>query len=174
MKNLIVAIGLLMLSGCAALDKAADADQPIEFVIDAPGKTKTQLFSTSKSWIAETFVSGKDVVDDADKESGRIIAKGRIKHPCVESFGCGSLFIGFTLRIDTKDEKLRATFTRPTRYTPYESGHFLGLTYIQGVAQSESPITTNGDLADAKAGFKVLSEELKGYIINESPASKSW
>lgn len=174
MKKLMIIVVMLGLVGCAGLDRAPDADKPIEFVLDVPGKTKDQLFSASKSWIAETFVSAKSVIDDADKDSGRIIAKGRIKHPCVKGFACGGKLIGFTLRIDTKDGKLRTTFTNPTVYTPSESGHWLGLTYIKGTPESEHAIWADGDLADAKNALKTLGAELQRYAVDESAASKNW
>ena len=174
MKKLMVMVVMLVMAGCAGLDRAPDANKPIEFVLDVPGKTKDQLFSASKSWIAETFVSGKSVIDDADKDSGRIIAKGRIKHPCVKGFACGDKLIGFTLRIDTKEGKLRTVFTNPTVYTPPKSGHMLVLTYIKGTPEGEYSIWADGDLADAKKAFGVLSDELQRYIASESVGAKSW
>lgn len=136
MKYKIVFSLLLFISigGCADMERSPDAGAPIDFVLETPNKSKDQLFSASKSWIAETFVSGKTVIDDADKDSGRIIAKGRIKKPCdgMQCMGTSDWLIGFTLRIDTKDGKIRTTYTDPTIITPPTSGSLVGLTYIAG------------------------------------------
>ena len=175
MKKLFLIVVMLVLAGCAGMERAADAGKPIEFVLDVPGKTKDQLFSASKSWIAETFVSGKSVIDDADKDSGRIIAKGNIKHPCEQAHGClMNVSIGFTLRIDTRDGKLKATYTNATVIHPPTNGYAVGMTYVQGSAGSESAIFMTGDLADAKKAFKNLSDELQHYAANESATAKSW
>lgn len=174
MKKLMVVAVMLMMAGCAGMERAADADKPIEFVLDAPGKTQAQLFSASKSWIAETFVSGKTVIDDSDKDSGRIIAKGRVKHPCEKSFACGNELIGFTLRIDTKDGKLRTTYTNPTTIRPATSSSLVGMTYIAGSPSTESAIATTGNLEDAKKAFKDLSDSLQRYATNESATGKNW
>lgn len=168
MKKLMLIVVMLVLAGCAGMERAEDADKPIEFVLDAPNKTKDQLFSATKSWIAETFVSGKAVIDDADKNSGRIIAKGRIKHPCEQGVGClMGASIGFVLRIDTKDGKIRTTYTSITKVLPATYGP-------GGTPESENRIWMSGDLADAKKALKNLSDELQRYAVNESAATKNW
>lgn len=174
MKKLILIVVALVMTGCAGMERAEDADKPIEFVLEVPGKTQEQLFSASKSWIAETFVSGKSVIDDADKDSGRIIAKGRVKHPCEAASACGSDSIGFTLRIDIKDGKIRTTYTNATDITPPTSGYRYGLTYVAGTPETEHRIWMVGHLTDAKKAFKSLSDELQRYAASESVGSKSW
>ena len=174
MKRLILIVAMLVLAGCAGMERAEDANKPIEFVLVVPGKTQEQLFSASKSWIAETFVSGKSVIDDADKDSGRIIAKGRVKHPCVKGFACSSASMGFTLRIDIKDGKIRATYTGATVIHPPTSGYSAGLSYVSGTPESENNIWMGGDLEDAKKAFRVLSDELQRYAANEAAGSKNW
>lgn len=172
-----LALGVaLIMSGCAGMAPAADVGQPVEFVLDAPGKTKDQIFSASKSWIAETFVSGKAVIDDADKDSGRIIAKGIIDKPC-SSLQCVMEMgwqIGFTMRIDSKDGKVRITYTNPVVITPASSGSLLGSAYISGSARKERPMKFSGDIADAKIKFQTLSDSLKNYISTDSVAEKDW
>ena len=174
--KLCVLAVLIALSGCASMERVENAGKPIEFVLDVPGKTKDQLFSASKSWIAETFVSGKTVIDDADKDSGRIIAKGNIKKPCsgMQCIAESEWIIGFTLRIDIKDGKLRTTYTNPTVITLPEAGHYVGLTYIAGSSGSESPVSLRGELDDATKGFKSLSDELKNYALKEAAANSNW
>ena len=174
-KLTILAI-LISLGGCAGMERATDSDKPVEFVLEAPNKTKDQLFSASKSWIAETFVSGKSVIDDADKDSGRIIAKAIIKKPC-DGVQCAlesGWKIGFTLRIDTKDGKIRTTYTNPIIITPSTSGSLVGSTYVSGSQGSERPISLRGEFDDAKKAFRALSDELQSYVTNESTGTKNF
>lgn len=161
---------LLALSGCAGSERAEDANKPIEFVLDAPGKTQSQLYSSAKTWVAETFVSGKAVIDEADKDSGRIIAKGRIKRPCkgLDCVANGGNLIGFMLRIDTKDGKIRMTFINPTII---EKGKMIGTSYSP---PSEDFIWHKGDMDAAKIAFNTLRDELQHYVDNESVTSKNW
>lgn len=174
MKKLII-VAMLVLSGCAGMDRAPDADKPIEFVLDEPGRTQAQLYSASKSWIAETFVSAKSVIDDADKDSGRIIAKGQVKHPCgPQSHACGNEYISFTLRIDTKDGKIRMVYTDATVISPPTPGMLVGLTYIDGQPSSQHRIWMSGELADAKSAFEALSVKLHDYAASDSAANKNW
>jgi hypothetical protein len=175
MKNLIVVAVMMLLAGCAGMERSPEAGKPIEFVMDAPGKTKDQLFSSSKAWIAETFVSAKAVIDDTDKDAGRIIAKAAIKHPCgAGSYACGNEYINFTLRIDTKDGKIRTTYTNVSAYSPATGGHFVGLTFIEGTPESRHDLWMAGELADANKAFKDLSDSLLAFTTADAAASKSW
>ncbi len=168
MKKLIIVVVMFMIGGCAGMQPAPDANKPIEFVLDAPGKTQAQLFSSTKSWIAETFVSAKAVIDDADKDSGRIIAKGRIKHPCDKGVGClMGASIGFVMRIDTKDGKIRTTYTSLTKILPATYG-------AGGSPESETAIWAAGDLVDAKTALKDLSDSLQHYVVSDSSENKNF
>ena len=170
MKKLIVVAVMLVIAGCAGMQPAPDANQPIEFVLNAPGKTQAQLFSSTKSWIAETFVSAKAVIDDADKDAGRIIAKGRIAKPC-SGLQCAmesGWMIGFTMRIDMKDGKFRTTYTNPMIIEPPTSGSLVGMTYVAGSPESERPVKFAGDFTSTKAAFQNLSESLQQYLVSDS------
>lgn len=68
-------------------------------VIEDSGQTKDQLFIKAKDVFLRSFPSTKDVIQDADKESGIISGKG--------NFDLKSAVIRFTLRILTKDSKYK-------------------------------------------------------------------
>lgn len=177
MQKFIIPILITLLTpGCINMEIAKDAEQPIEFVLEAPDQSKDQLFSASKSWIAETFVSGKAVIDDADKDSGRIIAKGRIEKPCAGiqcAMGYGGRLISFTLRIDTKNGKIRTTYTNPTIIIPPTNSSLFGTTYISGSPETERALF-RGDVDVVKQAFKTLSDDLQHYVVKETAAKKDW
>lgn len=70
---------------------------------EVEGKTKDQLFSSSKAMIAELFTSAKDVIQSEDKDSGVIICKGNAK--IVEPFTTN--LMEFTLKTSCKDGRYK-------------------------------------------------------------------
>ena len=77
MKKLIVVAVILMFAGCVPIP--VKETPPIELIMEIPGYNKDQIFTGTKAWVAKTFVSAKAVIQDDDKEAGRIIGSGRIR-----------------------------------------------------------------------------------------------
>ncbi len=71
-------------------------------VVSADGKTKDQLYSTARLYIAELFNSAQDVLQLEDKEGGVLIAKGN--NPCPEDPKCR---VWYTLRIQCRDGRYK-------------------------------------------------------------------
>lgn len=176
MKNrnkLFYAFAVIFLTGCAGMGEAIDRNKPIEMVFSLPGITKEQAFSATRAWVAETFVSSKTVTDDTDKEAGRIILKGRVPRPCEGAMDCmtyGSNLIGFTLRVDIKDGKLKTTYTNLTTISPPTRG---GLTTL-GSPEQENSIFMQNDQTAAQKALKTLSEQLVVSIKKETSPQKDF
>ncbi len=89
-------------------------------VYEVPGKTQAQIFNGAKEWIALNFKSANDVIQSADKDTGTIIAKGNTTYQCNGVGDCllnlADSTLEFTLKIDTKDEKARLTFSHFNLY----------------------------------------------------------
>lgn len=166
MKRFMLSMAILLIAGCASMQQSPDAGKPSEYVLAAQGKTKDQIFSITKSWIAETFVSAKDVIDDADPKAGLIIAKGIVPHPCIQAHGCGSNSISFTLRVDMKDGKLRMIFSNPLIISPPIPGT------LKDYESRYSPKMV-GDVEDTHTAFEKLRDSLNSYISKGS-ADKNW
>ncbi|TSD62299.1 DUF4468 domain-containing protein [Inquilinus sp. KBS0705] len=49
-----------------------------EGIVETPGALQKDLFKNAKQWFVDYFNSSKDVIQNEDKESGRIIGKGII------------------------------------------------------------------------------------------------
>ncbi len=79
-------------------------------IIDAPDRSKDQLFVIAKTWFAISYKSANAVIQMEDKEAGKIIGKGIIQ-PQTKFMGmttyCGC--INHVVVIDIKDNKLRYT-----------------------------------------------------------------
>ena len=93
------------------LEYPLDNNKQISFttIIDAPGKTKDELYITLNNWFVSSFNSGKSVVQMTDKEQGVILAKGYLsgvgsRFGFLKSVSVGEYII---IRLDIKDEKVR-------------------------------------------------------------------
>lgn len=178
MKKLLAIVAVVFATNvnAGALSMAQDVDKPVEIILEVSNVLKDDLFIRSKMWVAETFVSGKAVIDSAEKETGTIIAKAYIDRICEGMFDCmgnGRNKVGFKLRIDTKDGKVRTTYTNFTILRPAETGRMVGNVYASGSNEEERPIVLQGDLDAAVKGVKQLSDALKEYLSKET-AKSNW
>ena len=102
---------IIILSCVTTMPNFASVDDlTIRKIANVPGLSKNQLFDKSKIWLAENFVSSQDVIQYENKEDGIIVGKGSIPHYRTTLIGpvrVGNL--GFTLVINTKDNKIRVT-----------------------------------------------------------------
>ncbi len=104
MKKHFLAVFLLwFLLPCYAQEKYTE-------VVSVDSLTADQLFSRAKLYIANSFVSAKDVTELSDDQGKTIVAKGNFK---VRPHGLGSAqsFVKFKLTIANKDRRYRYSFT---------------------------------------------------------------
>ena len=144
-----------------------DQNQQISFttVIDAPNKTKDELFTMLNNWFVASFNSGKSVIQMTDKEQGVIIAKGYLS-------GVGSR-IGFSksvsvgeyiiIRLDIKDAKIRLISSIQEYYMDTSVG--VGQVLFGGAALSdiEFPVY-KGYQFDTKSYKNYRREAAIGYV----------
>ncbi len=88
-----------------------DQNRQISFtsIIDAPNKTKDELFVMLNNWFVASFNSGKSVVQMTDKEQGVILAKGYLSGVGSRTGFSKSVTVGeyIIIRLDIKDAKIR-------------------------------------------------------------------
>jgi hypothetical protein len=123
-------------------------------VYEVPGATKDQIFSTSRIWIAEHFNSAKAVIEYENKDDGVIVGNGFI--PCPWStFQCiGNWRVGFTMRIDMKEEKFRLTFSNLSQHSPKYDG----------------PLTNTGQIEKAKPKLFAIGDDIAKAIAKPKSA----
>lgn len=101
-------------AGQRKITSTLSEDRTIEKVFEAPGYSKEQIFNGAKIWISENFRSAKAVLEYENKEAGTIIGNGIIPYPhggFFEAIAKEGWEVPFTMRVDTKDQKFRLTFT---------------------------------------------------------------
>lgn len=153
----VIALSIIItLTGCAGMQPAKQTS--IENVIDVPGRSKDQIYTATKIWIAENFNSAKAVIEDDDKAGGRIIGNGSVKYPCsgINCLGRDGWLLKFTMRVDTKDQKFKVTFTNIVLSVP--SGTYRGFerALLQDEFDESQPV-----LADLSSKLRTAIEKEK-------------
>jgi hypothetical protein len=138
--------GLFDLSEFKKID---NPNQPIEIILEVPGQTQTQLFSTVKAWIAEHHIAE---ITDTDKEAGRIISEGYVESSVERD--------AFALRIDTKNDKARMTFT---------NFYFRQLFTTGGTSHG---VYNQHDLNKATAIAHQVSDDFSKYVTKKVTSDK--
>lgn len=115
MKNFALTLALLLL-GCAGLPAVHDpgdkGEEAVKFT-ESHHKTKDAAFLAASSWLSEHYQDGKNIVQQSDKGSGTITAKGsyRWSKP-VDSFQLhfheGT--VEYTLKVKVADSTVEIEF----------------------------------------------------------------
>ena len=144
-----------------------DQNQQISFttVIDAPNKTKDELFTILNNWFVASFNSGKSVIQMTDKEQGVIIAKGYLSGVGSRTGFSKSVTVGeyIIIRLDIKDAKIRL-ITSIQEYC-METGIGVGQVLFGGTAlpDIEFPVY-KGYPFDTKSYKNYKREAAIGYV----------
>lgn len=115
-------------------------------VMEAPGKTKEQLYVLLNYWFTATFNDANSVIKLNDKELGTIIAQGYVADIAQHAGGMSAYNVNIrpVIKCDIKDGKVRVTYT-----VPYYSvnravgGGWLGA--VSGGLSGQRPQVTNQD-----------------------------
>ena len=101
------------LAGSLTLDK--NESLTYQRVIEAPGKTKAQLYVALNYWVTATF-KDKSAITLNDKEAGCIIVSSTIKNIAEHMGTLNKYSVSITpvIRLDIKDGKTRVTYTVQT------------------------------------------------------------
>ena len=167
MNRVLVLAAFFTLAGCAGMQPMAETDKTIEKVVEVPTYTKDQIYTATKIWLAETFVSSKSVIEVDDKESGIIIGNANVKYPCTEGMGCllkGDWRLNVSLRVDMKDQKFKIAFTNMSWSTPASN---------TSPAYNNVPLSSKGEIEEVKIALDKISDELRASITKEK-AKKDW
>lgn len=159
----------ILFTGCAGMQPLSQPPTAIEFIKEAEGISKDALFSSSKAWIAENFKSSKAVIEDADKDAGRIIGNGTAELRCAgDAWSCMALrgkLLGFTFRVDTKDGKFKTTYSNLRIITMPTPGSLVGFVYSQGKSYSEEQVTLKAEVEAANHTLEKVTARLADFVI---------
>lgn len=82
-------------------------------VVEAPGRTANQLYTTLNYWFTATFNDANSTIKLNDKESGCIIAQGSVEGIATHSGGSNKYNVSIRpiIRVDIKDGRCRVTYS---------------------------------------------------------------
>lgn len=145
--------GSIALTGCSGMRAIPEQERNIERIVNAPGLTKEQIYIETKIWIAENFHSSKEVIEVDSRGDGLIIGNGVMNYPCtgMDCFGRDGHQVPFTMKIEIKDEKFKATFSNIRIKLP-------SMPPFQ--VASENPISQQGDMDKIKPALIQLTDDL--------------
>lgn len=148
-----------MFSGCMTgpqHELVSDSEKVYEKVISVPGVSSDDIYSSTRTWLAENFVSSKAVIEYANKEEGVVIGNGITEIPCADSecWIYKSKKAKFSMRIDIKDERYKSKFFNLEVYV--RGSDYMKAGYYEYVTKSE--------LDRLKVKFDDLNQSLKSHI----------
>lgn len=110
MKKILLVLIVLTLTACGGprYAQVPPEQQGHKTVIEISGVDKQTLFNRASEWIALKYVSGKDVIQQKNPETGRLIGRG-VTTIEVDSGGLMNTYAqySYSLTVDVKDGKAR-------------------------------------------------------------------
>lgn len=151
----LLVITAALFAGCAMQPYV-----PIETseVVDLPGQKQRDIYNKTRQWFSQYFVSGESVVDYESPETGTIIGNG-VATIGTDPLGLITHRIHYNIRIDTKDDKLRAV-TKIIKHTNTDSTS----TYDVGYLSEERN-------AKARAHVSTIVADIKKYVAERKDDS---
>ena len=97
-----------------------------ELISEISNTKQEELYSAAKKWIADSFKSGKTVIQSENATSGQIIGKGTmyVSYFKPGAFLGTAMTISLSIQIDCKDNKFRIRFYDLNKYE--STGIFAG------------------------------------------------
>lgn len=174
MKNILVAgvIGFGLV-GCATTPQ--QPAEPVKFEkIYLMGELKqAQVYDGARQWFATAFRSANAVIQYEDRATGSIIGKGNMQYRCAGFADCMTMTTGdrvdFTIRVDTKDGRMRVSYDNLTHYKPAQ--------VISGVRYNATNIPITANYPSAKATIDELnksSDEMAEMIKTQQKVNSNW
>lgn len=175
MKKIIftgVLIGLL-LTGCATVPPTPQEPVKLENVYTIENLSQDRIYDGTRQWFATAFKSANAVIQYEDKKAGTIIGKATTKYMCA---GLGECLMGttndvleFTIRVDTKDGRLRVAFSDLVYFRP---AHSSGGTYYNDSRKSISPNSEAARLNVPKLDHAV--KDMVSKINTQQKVNTEW
>ncbi len=122
MKKLILAF-LLSVSTTFSFAENGSLKEYSE-VVEINNTPQKTIYDAAKIWVAKSFKSSNSVIQYEDATTGTILGKGNMAYPCKGFLNCiahEGYIVFFTLKIDTKDNKARVTFSDMSIKVPANS-----------------------------------------------------
>jgi hypothetical protein len=141
-------------------------NQPFTFIVKAPGKTHSQLYSISRDWFLTTFNNVGGEITNDDRKSAFLGQVVTVDMPCSGMLDCFRLknnSVFYKLRIDAKDGEVKMTYLNPVR-TMYS---------LNGGQPLEFAITDGLDMKSFNTGIENWGKDLQTFANANASAENS-
>jgi hypothetical protein len=137
-------------------------------VVDSLSKTKNQIYSDTKMFIADYWKSAQSVIQNDDKDAGMILVKGSTRQPT--SVGLGTLYFwySYTVKFLMKDNKYKLIVEN----IHYSSGPNSSWNSYSVSASDENPGITKSGLSDKSWNMLMLNLRTEMQSIVDSYQTK--
>jgi len=150
----VLLVTFALVGGCAMQPYV-----PIETaaVVELAGQKQRDIYNKTRQWFSQYFVSGASVVDYENQETGTIIGNG-VATIGSDPFGLITYRIHYNIRIDTKDEKLRAV-TKIIKHTNTDSKSTYDVSYLSEDRNAMATAHISTIVADIKKYVKERKDD---------------
>jgi len=133
-----------------------------EGIVETPNLTKVDLYNNAKQWFVDYFKSSKDVIQNEDKDQGRIVGKGIIFISRKDNGSKGDYNDEITIQVDVKDGKYRYRIYNMTIIREVSYNALTGQNpYIQFFAEDLiNKLYNNGKLFLSKTQCRVVLQSM--------------
>jgi hypothetical protein len=100
------------LTGCGSMTTAPPSELQYQEV-NSVDLSSGEIFDKAQEWLALTFVDSKEVIETANRETGKIIGAGKVS---ISPTGIVSIPVRFTITIEAKEGRYRTTYTNYVAY----------------------------------------------------------
>lgn len=117
----LLAVCAVFVTGCKSgppPEPATEEDLFIREVSEFPGFSREELFEGAKMWMAG-LSSDIDVIQYANRDLGTIVGKSAFPYSRASRWGADRFDFRFTVTVETKDGRLRTTFSEMALVAPH-------------------------------------------------------
>ena len=156
-------------------------------IMDSVPKTKSQIYSNTKIFIAKTWKSAQNVIQNDDKESGNIIVKGSSIQKVNHSMNVFTYVYNYTVTFRMKDNKYKIIIDNVycesaipvgqakfviLKIKPFDGEYVKGKTGMMTVTLPEKKAVTM--MALLKAELQTIVDEYNKSMKIPSSTNDNW
>jgi hypothetical protein len=155
MKTVFFLLLSALIAGCVPIPLRPD-EQTFTYIVEIPNTSKDRIFSGARTWIAQTFRSAKAVIQYENTADGTLVGNGIIDYPCsgFDCVGKQNWLAPFTVTLDVKDNKARASFSNLR--VVYPASHV--------VPAGDRPVAYQDEMAAIKPALIRMIDDMSNSI----------
>lgn len=183
-KICLLLLSLIVISGV----KAEEYGQPltVDEVIQAPGKTASEIYTSVKVWFANAMRSAQHVIQYDDAATAHIIGKANMEFNVKGTYYMLSGHIDFTIDVQARNGRFRVRmydFMHEANPNKYGDAWDEGRVYINGPSPEARPMHGRQNAQMQKRALEMLLPNIDTMLntleaaangVSANPADDDW